>query len=135
VEYRRLYQSYLEITDLDNAPLTLAEAPQKEAKDAQEAKTEPAKPAALASRDDLLEAIISSGKEGVHIQRYKGLGEMNPEQLWETTMNPDTRRLLKVKIEDMAQAENIFSVLMGEQVEPRRRFIEVNALDVRNLDI
>ena len=83
----------------------------------------------------LLQEIFSYGKKGVELQRYKGLGEMNPEQLWQTTMNPETRTLLQVRMEDAVRADEIFTVLMGDQVEPRRDFIQRNALSVTNLDI
>jgi DNA gyrase subunit B len=89
----------------------------------------------IATREELLEMILSSAKKDMSIQRYKGLGEMNPEQLWETTMNPEKRTLLQVHIEDAIETDEIFTVLMGDQVEPRRKFIEDNALDVRNLDV
>jgi DNA gyrase subunit B len=87
------------------------------------------------SVDDLIDAIYKVAEKGLTIQRYKGLGEMNPEQLWETTMNPQTRRLLQVAIEDGVGADAMFTILMGDQVEPRREFIQDNALDVKNLDI
>ncbi|PKN16636.1 MAG: DNA topoisomerase (ATP-hydrolyzing) subunit B [Deltaproteobacteria bacterium HGW-Deltaproteobacteria-23] len=87
------------------------------------------------SCEELLGFFLDTAKKGLYIQRYKGLGEMNPEQLWETTMHQDNRLLLQVKIEDIVEAEEIFTVLMGDQVEPRRDFIEKNALNVSNLDI
>ena len=84
---------------------------------------------------ELVRAILESGKKGLGLQRYKGLGEMNPEQLWQTTMNPETRTLLQVKLEDIAGVEDIFSTLMGDEVEPRRNFIQAHALEVKNLDV
>jgi DNA gyrase subunit B len=91
--------------------------------------------AQLRSLTEVLEYIMEGGKKGQYIQRYKGLGEMNPGQLWETTMNPETRVLLQVRIEDAVEANDIFSTLMGDEVEPRRKFIEEHALTVKNLDV
>ncbi len=89
----------------------------------------------LPSLSAVTEQILTRGKKGMTIQRYKGLGEMNPEQLWETTMNPETRVLKKVMIEDVVDTDEIFTVLMGDEVEPRKEFIETNALNVVNLDV
>ncbi|HEY7292547.1 MAG TPA: DNA topoisomerase (ATP-hydrolyzing) subunit B [Vicinamibacterales bacterium] len=89
----------------------------------------------LRSRDELLEYFLNAGKKGIAVNRYKGLGEMNPDQLWATTMDPQIRTLLQVRAEDHTEADLMFTTLMGDQVEPRRKFIEDNALDVKNLDV
>jgi DNA gyrase subunit B len=96
-------------------------------------KEEPA--ASVQDKKELLELLFKEGKKGISVQRYKGLGEMNPDQLWNTTMNPEKRTLLQVKIEDMVDTDEIFTILMGEEVEPRREFIQNNALEVSVLDI
>jgi DNA gyrase subunit B len=82
-----------------------------------------------------LNLLLKEGKKGISVQRYKGLGEMNPDQLWKTTMNPEKRILLQVMVEDIVDTDEIFTVLMGEEVEPRRDFIQNNALEVSTLDI
>lgn len=120
-EYRRLLDLHLQMEPfLEAFPMTL------------EAKGKVLK---VADPGELLFHLKEIGREGLYIQRYKGLGEMNPEQLWETTMCPETRSLLQVRVEDAVAANEVFSILMGEQVEERRRFIEQNALEVENLDI
>ncbi len=120
VEYRHLSQVYQEIKEMASPPYTLMEKGRKVTIDQEEG---------------LLQSLNHLGREGLSIQRYKGLGEMNPAQLWETTMNPETRTLLKVKVEDAIEADEIFSILMGDEVEERRHFIEDNALFVHRLDI
>jgi DNA gyrase subunit B len=118
-EYRALYSCYDDFRELDHPPLTVLDGGET----------------VVRTRDDLVAHIVSEGKKGLTISRYKGLGEMNAEELWETTMNPATRTLLQVRLEDEEVAENIFTTLMGDAVEPRRIFIEENALNVRNLDV
>jgi DNA gyrase subunit B len=118
-EYRALYSAYEEIREVDRPPLTVIDGGET----------------AVASREALVAHVLAEGRRGIAISRYKGLGEMNAEELWETTMDPATRTLLQVRLEDDEVAENIFTTLMGDAVEPRRQFIEDNALNVRNLDI
>ena len=84
---------------------------------------------------EMLEKIEESSKKGADIQRYKGLGEMNPEQLWETTMTPENRRLIRVEIKDVEEASDVFSLFMGDEVEPRREYIQAHAKDVKHLDV
>jgi DNA gyrase subunit B len=118
-EYRALYSAYEEIRELDQPPLTVVGGGET----------------VIESREALVQHVLTEGKKGMTLSRYKGLGEMNADELWETTMDPATRTLLQVRLEDDEAAEIIFTTLMGEAVEPRRQFIEENALNVRNLDI
>ncbi|MCZ6540211.1 MAG: toprim domain-containing protein, partial [Nitrospinae bacterium] len=117
---QNLFELYQPLATLDKPPFTLVHKDDSIQIDSKEA---------------LLAAIMEAGKSGLAIQRYKGLGEMNPNQLWETTMDPETRVLLQVRADDFVELEDLFSTLMGDAVEPRRAFIQKNALDVKNLDI
>ncbi len=120
IEYETLVQLNEALKPLENPPFLL-----QNKNDLLEVET----------KEKLLLKVLEIGKTGISIQRYKGLGEMNPEQLWETTMNPESRKLLQVRVEDDVEADEIFTVLMGDQIAPRRNFIEENALLVSNLDV
>jgi DNA gyrase subunit B len=120
VEFSRATELYRDMPDLQTAPFTVGEGPSA---------------VTLSSRTALLDHVLAAAKKDIHIQRYKGLGEMNPDQLWETTMDPDKRVLLQVRVDDVVETDEIFTILMGDKVEPRRKFIETNALEVRNLDV
>jgi DNA gyrase subunit B len=146
-EYRTLLSAYREIQDIKFPVVVKATGVDEHAPDDAVASADDEPKAAapraprkdpdttLASVDDFVEFFITAGKKGVAINRYKGLGEMNPDTLWQTTMDPEIRTLLQVRAEDHAEADQMFTTLMGDQVEPRRKFIEDNALDVRNLDV
>ncbi|MCK5119914.1 MAG: hypothetical protein KAQ78_10025 [Candidatus Latescibacteria bacterium] len=115
-EYRTLYSAYEEFREMD-PPLTLVDGGETP----------------IETRDALLARIVAEGRRGLTIQRYKGLGEMNPDQLWKTTMDPEVRTLLRVTVEDEVEADHVFTVLLGNDVPPRRKFIEENAKYVKNL--
>ena len=119
-EYRRLYDLHKRVHDYDKPPFTITSNGNK---------------LVIDDRKELVEHVMSVGKKSFTVQRFKGLGEMNPTQLWETTMDAEQRTMLQVRVEDQVEADSIFTVLMGDVVEPRRQFIEDNALDVKNLDI
>ncbi len=138
-EYRTLVANRRDIPPLagDIVVSTVVPEAAGEGDEAEAGESRKAAPAdvRLESVDALLDFFITAGKKGVAINRYKGLGEMNPEQLWQTTMDPAARTLLQVRAEDHTEADQMFTTLMGDQVEPRRKFIEDNALDVKNLDV
>ncbi|NPA24222.1 MAG: DNA topoisomerase (ATP-hydrolyzing) subunit B [Deltaproteobacteria bacterium] len=119
-DYQALLELSRELVGLENPPFTLVFKDEK---------------LTVASKEELLLKVLEKGKNGINIQRYKGLGEMNPEQLWETTMDPERRKLLRVTVEDDVEADDIFTVLMGDNILSRRTFIEENALQVANLDV
>ena len=154
-EYRQMISKYKQIAAYMDPPFIIEHAPRAEktkaggeaeadsALEAEAAKQEKGtakrkitvEPVEKQSPRELFDYVLSQGKKDYDVQRYKGLGEMTSTQLWETTMNPDVRSLMQVKLEDIAETETIFTTLMGEDVEARRKFIEENALDVKNLDI
>jgi len=123
-EYEELYAIEQDVKSIGPAPYFV--------RDTDKAKSEETE---LEDADALWDFIDARGRKGTQIQRYKGLGEMNPEQLWDTTLDPNTRVMLQVRLDDLVQTDQIFTILMGDQVEPRRQFIEDNALNVKNLDI
>jgi DNA gyrase subunit B len=158
-EFRQMMSKYSQIKDYLEPPFLIeflpkaaeqakeadeeepdaAGAPSPGSAEVREAKTKgsriPREPVEKQTARELFTYIVEQGKKDYQVQRYKGLGEMTAAQLWETTMDPERRTLLNVKLEDIAETESIFTTLMGEDVEARRKFIEDNALDVKNLDI
>jgi DNA gyrase subunit B len=140
-ETASIYSSPSRLVKVANA----AEEPEPEpvADETEEAEAAPARPmltgvagdGSITRPSQLLDTVLATGRKGLSIARYKGLGEMNAEQLWETTLDPDNRALLQVKVEDADVTDEIFTRLMGDVVEPRREFIQENALNVANLDV
>ena len=128
-EYEELYTIEQDVRSIGPTPFFVHEAEKAEKDDRAKVETE------IEDAGALWDYIDARGRKGTQIQRYKGLGEMNPEQLWETTLDPNTRVMLQVRLDDAVQTDQIFTILMGDQVEPRRQFIEDNALSVKNLDI
>jgi DNA gyrase subunit B len=124
-DYQRSLNLSKNIIKYDSPPFSVTHPDKEKQTEPQTAKDKP----------ELLNIFLRDGKKGITIQRYKGLGEMNPDQLWETTMNPEKRNLMQVKVEDVVDTDEIFTILMGEAVEPRREFIQSNALEVSTLDI
>jgi DNA gyrase subunit B len=142
-EARKLHRLVSEFVDVFSSPAQFVKAsnepepaaPEDEDGDETESARSAAVGVTITRPTELLDAVMAAGRKGLSVQRYKGLGEMNAEQLWETTLDPDNRALLQVKVEDADVTDEIFTRLMGDVVEPRRDFIQQNALNVANLDV